>query len=72
MLQKSLTSGGKYKFKQKKFYKKFITHIGLPFNMNSKKYPTKPQEETKKVVLEIYNRWHNFSFDINYEHHLVN
>ena len=44
---------------------------GLPFTMSHKSYPTEPTSDTLNVVLDIYQKWRHFSFDHNYELHLL-
>ena len=63
---------GLKKFKQKNYYKKFMTSIGLPFSLGRKKYPLKPRSDTLKTVRHLHEKWRfNFQFEHDYQWQLL-
>lgn len=61
------------KFHRKKYWKAFMTNVGLPFMLSHKTYPTEPNDDTLKVIEEVHQRWRwNFTFESDYQKFLGN
>lgn len=58
------------KYVQRKFRKRFLLEIGIPFTKSKKKYPTMPQLGTLEVVNELFEKWSHYRFNNSYQRYI--